>query len=71
LASVTGVVLRRFRRLRWPAIVEGPKFVHEIVKAPAGSREFAQRKTGQRAGGRGPQEQREMREIAALRENID
>src|SRR6185312_15926546 len=52
-------------------IVEARQFAHEIVEAPARRRHFAQREPGQRRRRQRPQEQRQMREIAALGEGGD
>ena len=53
-------------------LVEARELAHEIVEAAAGGGELAQRELGPRCGRRHrPQQQGQMREIAAFGENAD
>ena len=53
------------------SFVEARELAHEIVEAPRHRRQFTQREHTKRAGRARPQKQRQMREVAALREGRD
>src|SRR5436305_2148484 len=53
------------------AAVEARQFADEIVEAPRRGAELAQRNPQRKARRRRPQQQRQMREIAALDEDAD
>ena len=50
--------------------VEASEFAHEVIEATRRGSQLAQRMECECAHTRGPQEEREMREIAALEEGL-
>ena len=52
-------------------LVEARELAHEIIEAPARGGELAQREPGERRCRQGPEQQRQMREIAALGKGAD
>ncbi len=52
-------------------LVEARELAHEVVETAGSGREFAQREGGERACPAGPEEQREVREVAAHDEDAD
>jgi hypothetical protein len=52
-------------------LIEARELAHEVVKAAARRCKLAQRKPGETARGGRPQQQSQVREIAALDENLE